>query len=82
MGREGERGVARVELRVLAALVQETAPLPQRTLVEVEAGCDVGDVEDRVAERASPATLVLEPRNLRETNACSIRIRLYTRYLL
>ena len=37
VGRECERGVAGVELRVLAALVDEAAPLAERALVEVEA---------------------------------------------
>src|SRR5688572_5441224 len=41
LGGEGQGGVTRVQLRVLPALMQETAPLAQRPLVEVQAGCDV-----------------------------------------
>src|SRR5918999_3550155 len=61
-GRElvsGQRqgGLARVELGVLAALMDETAPLRQRALVEVQAGGDVGDVEDRVTEPHRPTLI-------------------------
>jgi hypothetical protein len=59
--------------------MEKTAPLAERALIEVQAGCDVGDVQDRVAElhRRHPSP---EPRNLRKTNTSSIRWRLYTRY--
>ena len=59
VGGEAERGGARVQLGVLAALVHEPAPLAERALVEVEARRDVGDVQDRVSEaqRRHAATL-------------------------
>jgi len=52
---EGEHRLAGVQLRVLPALVQETAALTERALVELQAGCDVGNVEDRVAEPHRPS---------------------------
>jgi hypothetical protein len=38
---EGERRLTRLELRVLAAVVEEAPTLAERALVEVEAGGDV-----------------------------------------
>jgi hypothetical protein len=49
-GGQRQRGGARVELGVLAALVHEPAPLAERALVEVEACRHVGHVQDRVSE--------------------------------